>query len=341
LNIGTGKGFSIRELVEIIKKEVGYKGRIVFDSSRPEGVAMKRLDTVRIDNLGWRYKVSLEDGIKQTYASFLKELKDKEVRTSKIGKVAQSEKDTDVFAAVKSHESEIINKTQPDSYKGRVVLKPWGYEHLVFENESVAVWLLHIKEGHSTSMHCHPQKKTSLVVLTGSAMSNTVRNRRCLKGGDAIVVEKGVFHSTKALSKNGVYLLEIETPPNKTDIMRLEDRYGREKDGYEGLTEMQTDNLEEYNYFFFEESESYKNEKYENDKFCVAFEVFNGKEEFKRYFKPSSSGLLTCCGGRILNKQNHVALDTGDTQKADLFFSSKDFFVADRTVLLRTSTKDK
>ena len=47
------------------------------------------------------------------------------------------------------------------------VTKPWGYEYLAYENDNVGVWILHIKEGESTSMHCHPNKDTGLIVLEG------------------------------------------------------------------------------------------------------------------------------------------------------------------------------
>ena len=45
-----------------------------------------------------------------------------------------------------------------DNYDINVVKKPWGYEYLAYENEHVALWFLHIKHTHSTSLHCHPKK---------------------------------------------------------------------------------------------------------------------------------------------------------------------------------------
>lgn len=142
---------------------------------------------------------------------------------------------------------------QPEDYRGKVVLKPWGYEFLAFENEYVALWFLHIRGGHSTSMHCHPRKKTSLIVLRGEALCNTFYRRNYLTGPDAVVLEAGVFHSTKAVSPDGITLLEIETPPDKTDLLRLNDAYGREASGYEGLSEMKTEGLQRFGYFYLEE----------------------------------------------------------------------------------------
>ena len=61
-------------------------------------------------------------------------------------------------------------------YSNVVVKKPWGYEYLIYCNDIVAIWILHIQCGAQTSMHCHPNKKASLVVLDGA-----VRCRRWKK----------------------------------------------------------------------------------------------------------------------------------------------------------------
>lgn len=55
------------------------------------------------------------------------------------------------------------------SIDNKIILKPWGYEYSVYENKSFSVWLLHIKENEFTSMHCHPRKKTKLILLDGQA----------------------------------------------------------------------------------------------------------------------------------------------------------------------------
>lgn len=72
LNIGSGKDISIRDLAFLIKKEVGYEGELVFDPTKPEGVPRKLLDISRIEALGWHPETSFEEGIRKTYASFLK-----------------------------------------------------------------------------------------------------------------------------------------------------------------------------------------------------------------------------------------------------------------------------
>ncbi|KAF5437518.1 GDP-L-fucose synthase [Candidatus Methanophagaceae archaeon] len=67
VNIGTGKDLTIRELAELIKDIVGYKGEIVFDTSKPDGTPRKLLDVTKLHSLGWQAKIALEDGIKQAY----------------------------------------------------------------------------------------------------------------------------------------------------------------------------------------------------------------------------------------------------------------------------------
>ena len=72
LNIGAGVDLTINELAEIIKEIVGFRGEIVYDTSKPDGTSQKLLDVSRINELGWRSKIDLEEGIKKTYEWFLK-----------------------------------------------------------------------------------------------------------------------------------------------------------------------------------------------------------------------------------------------------------------------------
>ncbi len=71
VNIGTGTDVTILELAELIKEEVGYNGKIDFDSSKPDGTPRKLLDVSKIHSLGWHAKVSLKDGIKKTVDWYL------------------------------------------------------------------------------------------------------------------------------------------------------------------------------------------------------------------------------------------------------------------------------
>ena len=67
INIGTGQDITIRDLAYIIKEITGYKGEIQFNTYKPDGTLRKVLDTSKATQLGWTYKIKLEDGIQQTY----------------------------------------------------------------------------------------------------------------------------------------------------------------------------------------------------------------------------------------------------------------------------------
>ena len=70
INVGSGEDLTIIELAEIIKKEVGYAGNLMFDKSKPDGTMRKLLDVSRINKLGWQPKISLEEGIKSVYSEY-------------------------------------------------------------------------------------------------------------------------------------------------------------------------------------------------------------------------------------------------------------------------------
>ena len=71
VNAGTGKELSIKELTELVARVVGYKGEILWDSSKPDGTPRKLLDVSKLEKLGWKYSVDLEQGIGLAYEDFL------------------------------------------------------------------------------------------------------------------------------------------------------------------------------------------------------------------------------------------------------------------------------
>lgn len=106
--------------------------------------------------------------------------------------------------------------------------KPWGYEYLAYETENVGVWILHINSGQCTSMHCHPTKTTGLIVIDGTIELSFLGDKTNLHKLEKRMIRRGLFHRSKAISNTGAILLEIETPNNKNDLVRLDDVYGRE-----------------------------------------------------------------------------------------------------------------
>ena len=71
INVGTGEDSSIKELAELVCRVVGYQGQLVFDTSMPDGMPRKLLDVTRLRNMGWRPRISLEEGIARAYRWFL------------------------------------------------------------------------------------------------------------------------------------------------------------------------------------------------------------------------------------------------------------------------------
>ena len=67
INVGAGEDLSIRELAEMVCRVIGFRGEIVYDSSRPDGTPRKLLDVSRLRALGWKPSIALEDGIRQTW----------------------------------------------------------------------------------------------------------------------------------------------------------------------------------------------------------------------------------------------------------------------------------
>jgi GDP-L-fucose synthase len=73
INIGTGTEVTIRELTELVGEVIGYTGRVVWDSSKPDGTPRKLMDVSRLSALGWQAKVALRNGVARTYRDFLAE----------------------------------------------------------------------------------------------------------------------------------------------------------------------------------------------------------------------------------------------------------------------------
>lgn len=74
VNIGTGKEITIRQLAELIKETVGYKGEIVWNSAMPDGTPRKLTDVSKLNALGWHHRVELEEGVRMAYQWFIEHI---------------------------------------------------------------------------------------------------------------------------------------------------------------------------------------------------------------------------------------------------------------------------
>lgn len=205
-----------------------------------------------------------------------------------IKKIHQSKIDKHNLSLKKSGSTKKIKS----NYKKMIVNKPWGYEYLVFENKFVAVWILFLKEGFSTSMHCHPKKKSSLIILSGRAIVSSLNALHELTELEAIMIDNGVFHSSEAISANGAIIMEIETPPDKSDLVRIKDKYGREEQGYEDSSHTTT-NLKKYEYIDFHEG--LKENKYIHKKLQkrhIRIQQHGKIEELTNYVKPHKKTII-------------------------------------------------
>jgi len=120
----------------------------------------------------------------------------------------------------------------------QVISKPWGIEFELFSTSKLAVWCLHIDKTKSTSLHCHPKKRTGYIVASGQVEVEFLSSTRILSAGDRINFRPGVFHRTRSL-KNNTIVLELESPLIKQDLLRLEDESGRVSSNYETETKDQ------------------------------------------------------------------------------------------------------
>jgi len=70
INVGTGVDVTIREMAEIMKQVVGFKGKLTFDTTKPDGAPRKLIDITRLESMGWKYNMILKAGLKNTYKWF-------------------------------------------------------------------------------------------------------------------------------------------------------------------------------------------------------------------------------------------------------------------------------
>ncbi|MFV0333961.1 MAG: GDP-L-fucose synthase family protein [Tropicimonas sp.] len=73
INVGSGSDVTIRELAGLLAEATGFRGALVFDATKPDGTPRKLMDVSRLERLGWRARIPLEQGIRETYAWFLEQ----------------------------------------------------------------------------------------------------------------------------------------------------------------------------------------------------------------------------------------------------------------------------
>lgn len=158
-------------------------------------------------------------------------------RTARASVINPSGRDIQRFLETMASGSGLESERfESDQYLNDVIAKPWGHEYRAYADTFYDVWKLSIGEGQSTSVHCHPRKETMLLCLSGKGRVHLLNHTRPLVALDYVHLRKGIFHGTENIGSTPLELIEVETPRNKLDLVRIKDRYGRQGQAYERAT---------------------------------------------------------------------------------------------------------
>ncbi len=196
-------------------------------------------------------------------------------------------------------------------YSKVVVKKPWGYEYLIFQNQNVAVWILYLGTGASSSMHCHPNKKTALVVLEGTVECSSLERRIPRSAGEGTMIDRAVFHQTAVTSKNGAFVMEIESSTNKRDLVRLSDSYGRTGEAYETVDKHAF--APNYNYLTLSEPRVLYNVSKRFGNCTLTIQKIENATELTGLRNGDGSDVCSVLYGRLSDASGATVLEGGDT----------------------------
>lgn len=195
-------------------------------------------------------------------------------------------------------------------YDKNVVIKPWGFEYVIYRNKDLCITYLNINKQKKTSLHNHIKKKTGFLVLSGVAHIQLGLYKSQIKkyiSPNKVMIRPGLFHqiSNKSKSKD-LIALEFESPTGKQDLIRFEDAYGRTKKRYEG-------------------SNSFKNiqkplvlknfNKFKIQKFKIGSLKINFKSSKKMKLSNDQNTIYSLIDGKIVNNLNKNVLPLGDLIK--------------------------
>jgi len=234
----------------------------------------------------------------------------REAISGMIKKIGITDEDLEAFRGLEINLQDIQNDNY--DYSKVVVNKPWGYEYMIFANEEIAVWILYLKSGAQTSMHCHPNKKTSLVVLEGNVACSAIKEQIDRHAGEGLLIEKGAFHQTSNVSDAGAFVMEIEAPVNKRDLVRLKDNYGREGQGYESADHHSPD-TQNYNYISFQNLDIQHNLKKSYGRCSMTFKKLSDEKVLDEILDLNPEDVICLLKGLLLDPSNRSVVEVGDT----------------------------
>jgi mannose-6-phosphate isomerase-like protein (cupin superfamily) len=229
-------------------------------------------------------------------------------------------------------------KKKNNFYCNKVVYKPWGYEYVVYSDSNrLAITFVKINYGHKTSLHCHPQKKTGFIILDGKALVQIgiyKENSKCFRTLSRLVFRPGLFHSIKAISKQGICALEFETPFKKNDLVRFTDDYGRQSKHYEG--KKFTKNIGS-NFIKFKKPKLGKKRKYNFKNLEILIEV---RKNLKNLVKKDDKTTSAILDGNIVDNNGQNVISYGEIVKTSTLRILSDVFeIRKPLTILRVSKK--
>ncbi len=194
-----------------------------------------------------------------------------------------------------------------DIPKNQKVIKPWGSEYKIYSNSVSSTKLLRINSDKSTSLHCHPIKKTGFVLIKGVVdVDLGFYNTKQLFPISRLMIRPGLFHCTKNLNKDTATILEIETPINKDDLVRFKDNYGRENKPYEDKKSMVKLNENDP---IFEEPKLNSVNEYLVDGVNIKI---NKTNNISQLLKLESNSIVAVLEGGFESEDNQLVLSPGD-----------------------------
>jgi len=223
-------------------------------------------------------------------------------------------------------------------YCNKVVYKPWGYEYVIYSSSNrFAITFLKINYGQKTSLHCHPKKKTGFIILSGKALVQIglyKENNKSYSPLSRLVFRSGLFHSIKAVSKQGVCALEFETPFKKNDLVRFKDDYGRHAKLYEG--KKFTKNIGS-NFIKFKKPKLGKKQKYNFNNLEILLEVRKNLKNLSKKDDKTTSAILD---GKIVDNKGQNIISYGEIVKTGtLRILSDTFKIKKPLTIMRVSKK--
>jgi mannose-6-phosphate isomerase-like protein (cupin superfamily) len=125
---------------------------------------------------------------------------------------------------IKNKKKEVLSE-EKDSFV--FVPKPWGFEYLCFRDANFDIWELHLYPHASTSSHLHTKKDVLVLVLEGTTTLSMTNHEELLSVGEVRIIKQKAIHQFINTNETTTRILEIESPPDRHDLIRIKDNYGR------------------------------------------------------------------------------------------------------------------